>query len=63
MVGQCLHGAEAHVLPWGTWPLSTPESGYGWTLVLSLGVWSPSYPYPAPQIHLWPSLSQVREDP
>ena len=48
---------------WDTWLLSTPESGYGWTLVLSLGVWSPSYPYPAPQIHLWPSLNQVGEDP
>ena len=23
---------------WDTWLLSTPESGYGWTLVLSLGV-------------------------
>ena len=26
-------GAEAHVLPWGTWPLSPPGPGYEWTLV------------------------------
>lgn len=34
------HGAEAHILPWATWPgwpLSSPGPSYEWTLVLSSG--------------------------
>lgn len=62
--GQRPHEAEAHVLPWGTWPLSARQNlamGGLWSSALESG--HPSYPYPAPQIHLWPSLSQGRGRP